>query len=187
MALFLIGVIGLISVGILCAFLPCFYSQAWGSAHLGSSHALSLGDKNTFSLYSVSGIWSIILIIIVCIGLIIYTICMLTKHSNLVAKGIIYVLSAMPFIVMLANIIILKVDSKYVKVSDLTIGGGVNSGSTAIGIILFILTIIFAVILSTGFTLYEKNLLQQDSKKGPIEIKIKEKKKSNMSESDFKF
>ena len=189
MTLFLIGVIGIIAVCVIGLFAPCYYTQGWGYASFHGAKAYKEGTIQTYSLVDNHlNSWALYLLLsTIIIGLIIYTILMLCKKSNLVSNLIIFILTIAPFSIMLLNVRQLKKDGMFLKVNNaLVVGAGVNSGFTSTGRLLFILSIIFFTVLTIGFSLNHNKLLRETTNKPPKEIQVKKTTEIPIPKEDFK-
>lgn len=196
MKTFIIGIVGIIIVSLITLFVPSYYSYSWGYADfqgIKGDSAYSETSKVYYSLAEGSGGFAYIVFAIVVIGLLLYTILMLTKNSNLVPLPVIFVLAVLPIIVVITVAIQSCIEGEYIKVGTLIIGTGTKSGISEWGILCLIALIAFYCITVKGFTLIRKKVEAEGAtqvktiKAKKKKEKVKKKKKNAMSydENDF--
>jgi hypothetical protein len=188
MKTFIIGIVGIIIASLITLFVPSYYAYSWGYADfegiIGDT-AYSKSDKVYYSLVDAFGGLAYIVFAITVIGLLLYTILILTKNSNLVPLPLIFLLAIFPIIMVIIGAIQAMVGGEYIKTGSLIVGSGVNSGITGWGILCLVVLILFYCITAKGFTLVKK----QVEAEGATQVKtisVKKKKNSNnIDENNF--
>ena len=189
MKTFLIGVIGVSVVALISLFVPSFYSYSWGYANFQGvvgDAAVSHSAKVYFSLANSLGGLAYLIFGITFVGLLLYTILMLTKNSNLVPLPLIFVLAILPVVVMIIGVIQSKVDGNYIKVgNNLVIGAGKNAGLGGWGVLCLVLLVAFYLVIVKGFTLVRKKI-ETENAKGTKTLKVKTQVSKCFTDDDFK-
>ena len=188
MKTFIIGIVGIIIVSLITLFVPSYYSYSWGYADfegvIGDA-AYSETNKVYYSLVDAFGGGVCIVFAIAIIGLLLYTILILTKNSNLIPLPLIFLLAILPIIMVIIGAIQSCVEGEYIKSGSLIIGSGVNAGISGWGILCLVVLIVFYCITARGFALVRKKV-ETEGETQVKTIKAKKKKKSNNTdESDF--
>ena len=136
MRTFIIGVVGVIIVAFASLFVPSYYSYSWGYANfegiIGDA-ATSQTAKGYYSLVDSFGPIAYVIFGLTFVILLVYTILMLTKNSNLVPTWMLFIAAMLPIVNMIIGVILSKGEGQFVRVGSLVIGTGTNAGLSGWG------------------------------------------------------
>ena len=183
---YLIGTILEITVLIMSAFAPVLYTQNWEYGKItGVGKVYNQGDKVTYDLFSIIGVWYIIVIIAVAVNAILFLIFYLKKMSHKIPGFVLSIVYTLPLAFIIVGKIILGSESKFIGNSTAVHGTGYSSGYTGMGWLVLVL-----MILAITLTLF--GIISQRVRNKTVfhnEVKVVKKAnspKKNISEDDFK-
>lgn len=184
--LFLIGTILEIVVAVLVFFLPVIYTRNWEYGKIkGIGKVYNEGGQTTYTLSSIYGVLTIVLLSIVLVVAVLYLVLFLAKKTNIIPGFVLGLVYLFPIGLMIAAKVSLAVDAKFIKSGVATYGSGTSSGYTWIGWLLMFLMITAFVLVIIGL---RKNKIKQNYQPitGVKNIKINKSSKTNIGEDDFK-
>ena len=185
--LFVIGTIVEIVVAFLAFFLPTVYTRNWEYGRIsGVGKVFNQGDKYEYTLSTMYGVITIILLILVIAVAVLYLVLFFMKKTNLIPRFVLAIVYAIPIGLMIAAKISLASDGKFSGNSEAVYGTGTSSGYTGLGWLLIIIMVVAFLLISSGL------IVERVKENGPnkkIEVKkieVKNKKpKENIKEDDF--
>lgn len=189
--LFLIGTILEIVAAILAFFLPVVYTRDWEYGKItGIGKVYNEGDKNSYSLSTMYGVFTIIVLVLVVTVAILYLVLFLTKKTNIIPRFVLAIVYLFPVGLMIAAKISLHSEGEFIGNSSAVYGTGSNSGYTGLGWLMMILMIAAVGLVSAGLIANKAKQNGPNKTTGVKEIKIKHapsnSPKKKIREDDFK-
>ncbi len=170
--LFIIGCALEAILCILSLFVATFYSQSWGYGKVFKEKAVSLGNKDGWTLGSQYGLAYGLLIGVVILTCIVYLVMFITKHENLIPRFIMGIVFIIPAVFLITAISTNAVEGQFSSIGFITIGAGVKSGLTNFGFLFIIGNIVAFVFVCKGMKKRAQERTDSPEKK-VSEIKVK--------------
>ena len=184
--IYLIGTILELVVLVMSAFAPVLYTRSWEYGKItGIGKVFNQGDKISYDLFSIMGVWYIIVIVVVAANAIVFLAFYIKKMSHNIPGLALSIVYSLPLLFIIIGRSILGNDAKFIGNSTATYGTGYSSGFTGLGWLVLVLMIL-AIILTIAGIFNQRSNNEINSKNEVKIIKNTNAQKKAVKEDEFK-